>query len=69
MVQSEMGSDEQVSVRSTVQQMLAHANPGNPDRLTDETELRKHQELSAHIVARSRRARQPRRSAASVGSA
>jgi tetratricopeptide (TPR) repeat protein len=51
MVQSEMAADEQVAVRSTVQQMLAHANPGNPDRLTDDTELRKHQELSAHIVA------------------
>jgi tetratricopeptide (TPR) repeat protein len=51
MVQSEMEPEEQISVRSTVQQMLAHANPGNPDRLIDEAELRKHQELSAHIVA------------------
>jgi tetratricopeptide (TPR) repeat protein len=50
MVQAEMDPEQRAEVRETVQAMLAHANPGNPD-LIPELERHKHAELSAHIVA------------------
>ena len=50
MVQADMAPEQQDAVRATVQLMLAHANPGNPDRIP-ENERRKHAQLSAHIVA------------------
>ncbi|MDP9792828.1 hypothetical protein J2S43_001340 [Catenuloplanes nepalensis] len=49
MVQAEMDSSQQVEAARTVQQMLAQANPGNPDRIA-QSEMDKHAELSAHIV-------------------
>jgi hypothetical protein len=50
MVQVEMAPELRAEVRETVQTMLAHANPGNPDRIAP-MEQDKHAELSAHIVA------------------
>jgi len=50
MVQAEMDEQQRQEVRSTVQLMLAHANPGNPDLISD-VERRKHAQLSAHIIA------------------
>ncbi len=49
LVQAEMSPDEQSAIRSMVQRMLAHANPGNPERV-DTEEMRKHGDLSPHIV-------------------
>ncbi|HEX8347656.1 MAG TPA: FxSxx-COOH system tetratricopeptide repeat protein, partial [Actinoplanes sp.] len=50
LLQTEMAPELRESVRHTVQTMIAYANPGNPDRI-DPVEMRKHAQLSEHIVA------------------
>jgi len=50
MLQEEMEPQQRQEIRTTVQTMLAFANPGNPDRIPL-PERAKHAELSAHIVA------------------
>ncbi|GAA1859831.1 FxSxx-COOH system tetratricopeptide repeat protein [Asanoa iriomotensis] len=50
MVQADMSQQQRDEVRRTVQEMLAYANPGNPDLISDD-ERAKHAQLSAHIVA------------------